>query len=780
MKIPDNINSGKPENSRRSFLKKATAASAVIAGSSFFPADALNPVYTTSQQNQVPWYKRITRWGQTNITEKDPIIYDIGWWRNHWKKTQTQGVIINAGGIVAYYPTKIPYHYQAKYLQGRDLFGDLCRAAHEDGLVVFARMDSNRANEDFYKAHPDWFAIDEKGKPYRAADLYITCINGPYYQEHIPAILTEISNMYHPEGFTDNSWAGLGRESICYCNNCKKSFKAKTGKEIPMVKNWDDPVYRQWIRWNYDRRIEIWELNNKTTKAAGGSDCTWSGMNSGSISGQARSFRDYKAIAERADIIMLDHQSRSSASGFQHMTDLGKMVHGILGWDKLMPDSMAMYQHGTPTFRIATKSVPEVHMWMYEGFAGGIQPWWHHIAAYHEDRRMYNTAEPVLRWYKANEEFMINRTPVATVGVVWSQENTDYFGRDNPDNLVDIPWRGITQSLIRSRIPYIPVHADYIDRDSANLSILILPNFGSMTSSQKESVRRFVAGGGNLFATQQSSLYDENGTPLKDYGLSDLFGAHYASGKPRPDADQPRGGTLRPSVRTLHTYLRLMPEMRSKVYGPQTGTEPVISGERHPVLKGFELTDILPYGGVLAPVKTDSSATVIMTFIPEFPIYPPETAWMREPKTDIPGLILKTMPNGSRVAFMPADIDSQFAHYNLPDHGNLLNNIIRWTSKNEIPLSVEGAGLIDCNIYRQAGRMIIHVANLTSAGSWRAPMDEYIPIGPLTISIKLTDDVKGEYLNLLVAGQRIPATVENGWSTFRLNSILNHEVVVLT
>src|SRR5512133_3254409 len=184
-------NSDNKGNTRRSFLKKAAAASATIAGAGIFPVNAQG-ADSRPQENEIPWFRRITRWGQTNITEKDPITYDIGWWRNHWKNTQTQGVIINAGGIVAYYPTKIPLHYQAKYLQGRDLFGELCRAAHEDGLVVFARMDSNRANEEFYKAHPDWFAIDGKGKPYRAGELYITCVNSPYYNEHIPAILSEI------------------------------------------------------------------------------------------------------------------------------------------------------------------------------------------------------------------------------------------------------------------------------------------------------------------------------------------------------------------------------------------------------------------------------------------------------------------------------------------------------------------------------------------------------------------------------------------------------------
>jgi hypothetical protein len=222
-------------DSRRTFLKKASAATFTFAVAKMFPVSPFPDDETKSGKaaEEVPWFRKITRWGQTNITEKDPIIYDIEWWRQQWKNTQVQGVIINAGGIVAYYPTKVPLHYKAKYLGDRDLFGDLCKAAHEDGLVVFARMDSNRANEDFYKAHPDWFAIDRDGKPYRAAELYITCVNSPYYETHIPSILTEISNLYHPEGFTDNRCSGLGRESICYCENCKKSFFKKTGKALP-------------------------------------------------------------------------------------------------------------------------------------------------------------------------------------------------------------------------------------------------------------------------------------------------------------------------------------------------------------------------------------------------------------------------------------------------------------------------------------------------------------------------------------------------------------------
>ncbi len=477
---------------RRDFIKTTSAAATLTLAPGLLNTPDIGYSDKKEPAGDTPWYRRITRWGQTNITEKDPAHYDIAWWRKHWKDTATQGVIINAGGIVAYYPSSVPLHRQATYLGGRDLFGELCHAAHEDGLAVFARMDSNRAHEEFYRAHPDWFAIGSNGEPYKAGELFITCINSPYYNVHIPSILTEVSNLYKPEGFTDNSWSGLGRDSICYCKNCKKDFLVKTGNEIPLKADWNDQVYREWIRWNYKRRIEVWDLNNRTTKKAGGGSCIWSGMNSGSLNWQSESFRDYKEICERAEIIMLDSQARNDSGGFQQNSDTGKLIHGVLGWDKLVPESMAMYQAGRPTFRMAAKPVAEARMWMIEGIAGGIQPWWHYVGASHEDRRIYHTPGPIFQWHKKNEEFLIYRKPVATVGVVWSQLNMDFYGRDEPEVMVELPWRGVIQSLIRARIPYIPVHADHIDRDGADLSLLILPSLGVMTDAQLEGVRRFV------------------------------------------------------------------------------------------------------------------------------------------------------------------------------------------------------------------------------------------------------------------------------------------------
>jgi Hypothetical glycosyl hydrolase 6/Beta-galactosidase trimerisation domain len=707
-----------------------------------------------------PWFRRTYRWGQTNITEKDPVRYDIPWWREFWKRTQVQGVIINGGGIVAYYPSKYPLQHQAEFLAGRDLYGELCQAAKQDGLVVLARMDSNRTSEDFFRAHPDWFAREANGDPYRAADKYITCVNSLYYDEYIPGILREIIDRSKPEGLTDNSWSGLGRDNICYCENCGRKFRDQAGQSLPTRKDWSSPLYRQWIEWNYARRLAIWDLNNRVTKAAGGPTCLWIGMNSGSITSQSRSFRDCKAIWERAEILMLDHQARGAA-GFQENSDAGKVIHSVMGWDKLIPESMAMYQAGGRTsFRLASKPAVDAHLWMIEGFAGGIQPWWHHIGAYHEDRRMYHTAEPVMRWYKSNEQYLVNRTPVASVGIVWSQRNTDFYGHDEADILVETPYRGYQQALLRARIPYVPIHIDHVTDQSADLKVLILPNIAAMSDGQAAAIKKFVERGGALIATGVTSLYNENGEARPDFALADLFGAHSTASL---------GAERKSATQAIHTYLRLTPELRAGVWGPKAGDEPPATGQRHPVLKGFEETDMVPFGGTLVPLRLDPGAVVPLTFIPEFPAFPPETSWMRQPKTDIPGLVLN-----NRVAYLPADLDRRYLQDGLPDHGDLLANLVRWAAQDSIPLRVEGHGVIDCNLYSQSGKLILHLVNLTGTGTGRAPVEDLIAIGPLQVSVKL----QAKAVHSLVSGTSKAPLIDKSWSKITIDRLLDHEVLV--
>ncbi|HEY0474831.1 MAG TPA: Tat pathway signal protein, partial [Kribbella sp.] len=523
------------------------------------------------------------------------------------------------------------------------------------------------------------------------------------------------------------------------------------GLDLPKSVDWSDPAYRRWIVWSYQQRMAVWDLNNEVTRRAGGPDCLWIGMNGGEVVAQSKRLRDDRAICDRTPIFMLDSQYRHEDAGFQANGDSGKRLHGLLGWQALIPESTAMYDAGTPTFRLGSKPEAEARMWAVEGFAGGIQPWWHHIGSVHEDRRQYATAEPLFRWHAEQEQYLVNREPVATVGVLWSQRSVDFHGQDQPEVRSLLPYRGFADALIRARIPYLPVNADHIGRDAPGLSAIVVPNVGVLTDEQCAALRAFAEAGGGLVVTGESGLYDEWGDRREDFALADLLGVH-ASGERLGERLSERlgGGGAVANWETYdnHSYLRI---------------------EERELVDGLGDTDLLPFGGQLEVVRTDGR--VALTLVPPFPIYPPEKSWMAEPRTDVPAVVL----GSSRVAYLAADLDRLYGQYHHPDHGRLLANLVRWAARDDIPLSVEGSGVLDCHLYRQGGTTIVHLVNLDQGGAWQGRLQEFTAAGPFTVRLRAA----GSRAAFLVGGGEAEVSDQDGWITVEVARITDHEVLVI-
>src|SRR5689334_1896884 len=119
---------------------------------------------------RIPWYRSMRRCGQTNFNERDPEVLEIGPWIQYWKSLKLDAVLLNAGGIMAFYPTQIPYHHKSQYLGKRDLFGDFTKAAKTAGIRVVSRLDCNYAYEEAYKAHPEWFERRANGEPVKHSE----------------------------------------------------------------------------------------------------------------------------------------------------------------------------------------------------------------------------------------------------------------------------------------------------------------------------------------------------------------------------------------------------------------------------------------------------------------------------------------------------------------------------------------------------------------------------------------------------------------------------------
>src|SRR5258705_2391583 len=98
-------------------------------------------------------------------------------------------------------------------------------------------------------------------------------------------------------------------------------FKAKPGHDLSTALTWLDPVYRDWVKWNADQVIALWEFQNKVTRTAGGPDCYWIGMTRGVVTE-----RNMLRIPERSPVSFQHHQNRSAASGFHQFTHDGKLT----------------------------------------------------------------------------------------------------------------------------------------------------------------------------------------------------------------------------------------------------------------------------------------------------------------------------------------------------------------------------------------------------------------------------------------------------------------------
>ena len=699
-----------------------------------------------------PWWKQVKRWGQTNHTEDDPERCDIEFWRAHWKKTHIQGVIVNASGIVSYYPGKSPLQYRAATLGERDFFGEFAAAAREEGLSVVARMDVNRCTEEFYDAHPDWFCVDKSGQPIISQGRYYSCVNGGYYSEFIPDTLREIIERYHPDGFTDNSWSGMGRRSICYCGNCKAGFLRDTGLELPDEADWDAPRYADWIRWSMNRRTQIWDLFNEVTREAGGEDCLWSGMLHADPSSGCDSLRDLKALCSRARIIFTDHQSRDELNGFEQNSLNGVLLH-IAAEDEniLVPESIAHYVRGPRTFRLAANPAAESKTWLTDGIAGGISPWYHHIGGSTRDRRQFDTSAELFAWHEQNEDVLYDRVDLSRVGLLWDQDSAAYFGREQRRTRVSLPWRGFHHALVRGRVPFLPVNARDVGRLSDRLDTIVLPNLGILKEEALEAILSHLSAGGGLVITGESGLYGADGAPQKG-GLWDALGLR--------DTGKSTGmGSASASWEdsASHNYF-LLPE-----------------GNRHPVLQGFERTEIVPLGCAVRGVESFGPLAPIAGYVPSFPIYPPEFSWIRETKPETPTLFAGEMPSGARVAYFPCDIDRACGEYLLPDHAALLLNAVRWTAKKPSPLRVEGPGYLDCRLYAQGSRLIAHVVNLSGLNG-RGYTEEILPVGPITLSVPF--EGCAAKASLRVAGAEANVRIENGTASVTLEQVAAHEVVV--
>jgi hypothetical protein len=191
------------------------------------------------------WQRQPIRFLQTNLSETDSTVdptalvaavADFG----------ANTFLMNMGGIVAQYPTRVPFHYPSAHLPaGRDLFGEVVREAHARRIRVIGRFDLSKTQRPVFEAHPEWFFRRANGDPVVYNGLYSACINGGYYREHALAILTEALERYEVDGLFFNMFGNPSADysgvatGPCHCDACQTRYRARYGRAVPAAADAD-------------------------------------------------------------------------------------------------------------------------------------------------------------------------------------------------------------------------------------------------------------------------------------------------------------------------------------------------------------------------------------------------------------------------------------------------------------------------------------------------------------------------------------------------------------
>jgi hypothetical protein len=705
------------EINRRQFVALPSAALAV------------GSLFSSASKEATPWHQRIRRMGQINMTEHDPVSMNVEEWADYWASLKVDAVQISVTGILAFYPSKVPFHKHGKFLGDRDFFGDCCRAAKKRGLRVLARMSPDLEWGDALEAHPEWFERDAEGKPAAHSEdnrLYRTCMFTTYFTEHIPAIMREVNSLYDVDGIFTNGWPPLGRLPACHCEQCKK---------LPPAGSME-----YWEKFN-GRVIELWNFYDGIAKEKKSENLYF-----GNLGGSIHCTANLKTLGDKAYWFNCDNQGRGGDDTPIWGCSLQGRVCSAVMKGKTSTNVTAAWCTGTPRWRNAAKSPQEAQMWMNETVASGMVPWYHFIggeSGLGEDRRWQKPGHDYFNWLARHQQHFFNKQPIANLGVVMGQRTHLFYKppfRGSVQQYVD----GIYYALLEGRFLFDFVHEDDLGADNLKkYKALILPNTALLSDEQCRQLKAYVDTGGSLLATFETSMYTERNEPRKNFGLAEIFGI----------------------------------EKNGSVIGTNGNAYYARIEKKHPILDGFSDTNWIPGAQYRLPIKAVESS--VLSVVPGYPAYPPELSYPPQSHTNEPAVVIRERGR-SRLIYFPGDIERTMFTSGNVDLSQLIQNSVHWLLAGEAPVKVEGSGAIEPFGWETEAGFAVHILNYTNPAMHRGWIREFFPIGPQEVSMELPEGRKIKKVELLRAESSVLFHITNNRIEFTIPKVVDYEVAALS
>lgn len=305
-------------------------------------------------------------------------------------------------------------------------------------------------------------------------------------------------------------------------------------------------------------------------------------------------------------------------------------------------------------------------------------------------------AKEMFRALAANEKYYAGSESLATTAVMYSFntervykatiEATDLYGKamETGDFSGDFSkaFMGVCDMLIRSQISFDVVTDLDLKLDKLKrYGCVILPTSACLSDADIELIRQYVAEGGNIISSFDTSLYTPEGKQRKNFALSDVFGIKFSG-----------------------TYT----DYKTWNYFTATSENWLFSGVKSPLIPAAQTgIDINVSGG-----------EVLARFLGAL-----KGRYDVLQKPDKAAIVLNKYGKGKSL-YLAGTFAEHFYNYNYEEHKTIVANAVR--SFSHAPVKLSGVnGNVEIVVRKQENRLLVHLINYT--GPFPRPLESIIP-----------------------------------------------------
>jgi hypothetical protein len=565
---------------------------------------------------------------------------------------------------------------------------------------------------EVYESQPSWRRIATNTTQVPTIDLKkyphggMLCLLGPYGDFFIDVLAEILTTFPDVDAF---SFDGLHYGGVCYCEHCRKKFRADTGKEIPNA-DLNDVEFRRYQHWA-DRRMENLIQRMQTRLKGIKPDValvTWT-TNAGRFGHFLSIPRNMPA---RMNLLLdapdqefwLDETNRGTTivPAFANAYIWATTNHRVAFSEPYI------LSHGNP---YGKDSFPphEIERRMMLALTYGAAP---SIAVAQPPRlqqELYRTMDEVQK----RKPLLTHKAPEPWAALVMSDNTRNFYGRSagKVEERYMAAVFGAFRTAVEEHLPVAVVNDwNLTPADLARYKVVVLPNTACLDDAQVAALTEYVRNGGGLVASLDTSLFDEFGTPRKNFALGEAFGVDYR-GLPdsKPAAKEELDVNFAQAIGPDYW------EKRKSVFDFRLDPASWLNQGKMTTYVGAEP---VTFKGPAVRVATRGGGKVLGRLRP------------KDGTTDIPGVVANTFGKG-RVAYFASGFDAAYYLYPYPYQRLALKHAIEWAAGEKPPVRIEAPMCVHSTVMRQtkAGdRLVVHLFNDLNTTAHKALPTDDVPL----------------------------------------------------